>query len=186
MSEVVVSYTGVPWRIELDDGVVIRRYVEADIPHLVDVVNANLDHLRPWMPWAQEPATVEQQSEWFRETEKAWADGTGFVYGIYDDDGRLLGGTGYHVRNGPGGIEIGYWLAKDATGRGLMTRVTHALVDAARAVAGVRFVEIHCAEGNDRSAAVPRRLGFRMDRMHERAPAAPAENGREEIWLLEV
>src|SRR5581483_1394511 len=95
----VVRIFGVPERVELGDGIVVRRYVEADIAPLVDVVNASLEHLQSWMPWAQEPQTVEQQMDWFREADRAWADGTNYVYGIFDASGRIVGGTGFHIRH---------------------------------------------------------------------------------------
>ena len=66
MTETAAVLGALPERIELDDGVVIRTYTAEDIPHLVDVVNDNLDHLRPWMPWAQEPVTIEAQTAWWR------------------------------------------------------------------------------------------------------------------------
>jgi RimJ/RimL family protein N-acetyltransferase len=182
----VVRFFGVPERLELDDGVVVRRYVEADIPVLVEVVNTNLEHLAGWMPWAQEPATLDAQHSWFRETEKHWAEGTDFTYGVFGPDGRLVGGTGFHVRNGPGALEIGYWLAADAVGRGLMTRVADALTKAAATVPGVTRVEIHCDAANVRSAAVPERLGYAVVRVEEREVEAPAESGRHLIWSTAV
>lgn len=186
MTDDTVRFFGVAERLTLDDGVVIRRYVEDDIPEQVDVVNANLAHLAPWMPWAQEPVTVDIQLTWFRESDQQWNDGTNFVYGIYDKGGRLVGGTGYHVRNGPGVLEIGYWLAKDAVGQGLMTRVAEALTKAAASVEGVTRVEIHCDANNVRSAAIPQRLGYALVRVEPREIVAPGECGEHLIYAIDV
>jgi RimJ/RimL family protein N-acetyltransferase len=181
-----VRFFGVPQRLTLDDGVVIRRYVEDDMHAVVDVVNANLDHLSPWMPWAQEPMTLDAQLTFFNETDKQWDEGTNFVYGIFDASGQIVGGTGYHVRNGPGVLEIGYWLARDAQGNGLMTRVVDSLTKSAASVAGVVRVEIHCDAGNDRSAAIPRRLGYALLRVEDREITAPGETGKHLIFAIDV
>lgn len=186
MTEHAVRFFGLPERLTLDDGTVIRRFVEDDIPEQVDVVNANLAHLAPWMPWAQEPVTVQSQLTWFRDSDKQWDDGTGFGFGIYTPDGKLVGGVGYHVRNGPGVLEIGYWLARDAAGKGLMTRVAEALTKVAASVEGVTRVEIHCDAANVRSAAIPERLGYTVDRVEEREILAPGESGRHLIYALDV
>ena len=184
MGEDEVRFFGVPERLVLDDGVVIRRYVEDDMPQVVDVVNASLDHLAPWMPWAQEPMTLESQLNFFRETDKQWDEGTNFVYGVFDPIGHVVGGTGFHVRNGPGVLEIGYWLARDVEGKGLMTRVVDSLTKAAVTVDGVTRVEIHCDADNTRSAAIPKRLGYSLVRVEDREILAPAESGRHLIWAI--
>jgi RimJ/RimL family protein N-acetyltransferase len=186
MADEEVRFFGVPERLELDDGVVVRRYVEADIPALVDVINASIDHLAPWMPWAQEPVTIDAQMQFYRDTDKQWNEGTNFVYGVFDPDGHVLGGTGFHVRNGPGVLEIGYWLAPGSVGRGLMTRVADALTKAAAAVPGVRRVEIHCDAANARSSAIPKRLGYALARVEDREVVAPGESGRHLIWVMPV
>jgi RimJ/RimL family protein N-acetyltransferase len=186
MSEEEVRFFGVPERLVLDDGHVVRRYVEDDLPELVDVVNANLDHLAPWMPWAQEPMTLESQLTFFRETDKQWDEGTNFVYGVYHPAGHVIGGTGFHVRNGPGVLEIGYWLSRDAGGKGLMTRVADALTKAAASVDGVTRVEIHCDADNVRSAAIPERLGYTLIRVEDREITAPGECGRHLIFALDT
>lgn len=186
MTENEVRFFGVPERIKLDDGVVVRRYVEADIAALVEVINANIEHLAPWMPWAQDPVTIDMQMRFFRDAEKQWDEGSSFVYGVFDPSGRIVGGAGYHVRNGPGVLEIGYWLAADAVGRGLMTRVADALTSAAATVPEVTRVEIHCDAGNVRSAAIPERLGYALVRVEERELAAPAETGQHLIFSIPV
>jgi RimJ/RimL family protein N-acetyltransferase len=112
------------------------------------------------------------------------ADGSEVIYGIVSPDGTVLGGTGLHDRLGGGGLEIGYWLAPGATGRGLMTRVAGHLTDLALGFDGITRVEIHCDEANGRSAAIPRRLGFTLDRIVDSdRPQAPADTGRDMIWV---
>ena len=44
-------------------------------------------------------------------------------------------------------------------------------------------MEIHCDEANVRSAAVPRRLGYRLDRIEPDAITSPGELGRMMIWV---
>jgi RimJ/RimL family protein N-acetyltransferase len=176
----------VPTRIEIDDGFVLREYVDTDMPALVTVVNANLDHLRPFMPWAQQPTTLEGQTQWWRDASRISDGGRDFPFGIFAPDGRIVGGAGFHARSGPGVLEIGYWLAADATGHGLMTRVVSALVGTAGRLDGVRRLEIKCDETNTRSAAVALRLGFVLSRVEAREPAAAAETGRQQVWVLDI
>ena len=93
-------------------------------------------------------------------------------------------GTGLHDRLGGGGLEIGYWLAPAATGRGLMTRIAGHLTDLALAFDGIERVEIHCDAANSKSAAIPERLGYRLDRIIDSdRPQAPGDTGRDMIWV---
>lgn len=57
-------------------------------------------------------------------------------------------------------VELFYWLDADAEGRGLMTAAVRAVTDHAFRHWDLNRVEIRCAVGNVRSAAVARRLGF--------------------------
>jgi RimJ/RimL family protein N-acetyltransferase len=182
----VVRFFGLPETVELAEGRRLRRLSADDLPALVAAVNASLDTLRPWMPWAQEPMTVEKQGEWLDASDSMWAEGTGFNWGIVDESGTVLGGIGFHVRNGPGVLEIVYWLAADQEGKGLMTEAAGALTRVAAGVDGVTRVEIHCDVDNVRSAGVPRRLGYSLVEIRDAEPLAPAHTGRHQIWVLRV
>jgi RimJ/RimL family protein N-acetyltransferase len=174
-----------PDRIDLGD-VVLRRWQPDDAAPLAAAVAAALDHLGPWMVWATpEGATEPAMATFIAETTARSADGSEAVYAVVDRvDGTVLGGTGLHDRLGPGRLEIGYWLAPAATGRGLMTRVAGHLTDLALRLEGVDRVEIHCDEANRPSAAVPRRLGFRLEAIVDSdRPQAPADTGRDMIWV---
>ncbi|WP_153533761.1 GNAT family N-acetyltransferase [Actinomadura macrotermitis] len=165
------------------DGMLLRRWTPADAPTLHAAVLESFEALHPWMPWAAERPQADEQAAFVELTIGQWDAGEAFVYGIFDPGGeRLLGTAGLHARVGPGALEIGYWLHRDHTGKGLMTRAAGALTDAGFALPGIGRIEIHCDEANTASAAVPRRLGYRLDRVEEIGREAPAEIGRRMIW----
>jgi hypothetical protein len=63
---------------------------------------------------------------------------------------------------------------------------THNPPQAGLALSGVVRVEIHNDEANAISAAIPRRLGYLLDRVvGGLPPEAPAHSGREQIWVME-
>lgn len=106
-------------------------------------------------------------------------------YGIFDAEGTLLGAIGLHDRVGPRTLELGYWCHVSHTGRGVITRAADALTRIALTLPGIDRIEIHCDEANIRSAAVPRRLGYRLDRVEPREVRAPAETGRGMFWVAD-
>src|SRR5437764_1997121 len=164
----------------LTDGVAeLRRWRAEHREELTATVMASLDHLPPFLIWASPDYTAD---EFLADTAKRWENGEAFEYGVFAD-GSLAGGIGLMSR--PGGIEIGYWLALEHTGRGLMTRaVILGVAEAFRCGAG--YIEIKHDELNVRSAAVPARLGFTQVREETaELPLAPACGGRNIVWRRE-
>ena len=87
-------------------------------------------------------------------------------------------------RLGPGALEIGYWLRAGGHRPGHRDRRGARRSPTPRSpLAGVDRVEIHCDEANIRSAAVPRRLGYRLDRIETDTISAPGDLGRSMIWV---
>ncbi len=144
---------------------VLRCWQPADAALLSAAIEANLEHLGPWMPWIKhEPQSFEQRVEQLRRFRGEFDLGQDFTYGIFNrDETAALGGTGLHTRVGPHGREIGYWIHKDHLNRGLAGETASALTHVAFAIAQMKRVEIHCDPLNLRSLAVPRRLGFHHD-----------------------
>jgi len=185
MDEVVgPTYHRMPGELRLPTGELLRPFSFDDLDQLVAVVNAELEHLRPWMPWAQQPVTAEAETEFLNGSARNWAAGTDFVYGIVDDEGAILGACGLHTRRGPGVLEIGYWLRAGAQGRGLATAASRLLAEVAASYDEVDEVAICCDEGNARSAAVPQRLGFTLAGVEQVEPVAAGETGWHQIWTM--
>jgi RimJ/RimL family protein N-acetyltransferase len=172
----------VPERIEIDE-FHLRRYTIADVEQLHEAITSSYAEIHPWMPWCVEPVRIEEQRDFIERASLKWVTGEAFDFGIFDADGTQIGAVSLMDRVGPGGLEVGYWLRTSATGRGVMTRTVARLTEFALGLPGVTRVEIHCDAANERSAAVPRRLGFRLDRIEDDPVQAPAETGRGMFWI---
>jgi RimJ/RimL family protein N-acetyltransferase len=162
-----------PYRI-VTERLVLRCWEPSDAPALKEAVDSSLDHLRPWMPWAaQEPQPLEEKVRLLRRFRGQFDLGEDFVYGLFSrDEDEVVGGSGLHTRIGDHGLEIGYWIRASRVGEGLATETSAALTRAAFEVCGVDRVEIRVDPVNERSAAIPRRLGFVEEaRLRRRLPA---------------
>jgi RimJ/RimL family protein N-acetyltransferase len=175
-----------PEHIPTTSGAVLRRARPDLAQAFARAVGESLDHLRPWMAWATRAAADPSAQRSRLETADAtWDDGSDHEFAILPaDERRIIGSCGLMRRIGPGGIEIGYWVHVDHVRRGHATAAARALTEAAWAMPDVDRVEIHCDEANAASAAVPARLGYRLDRIEDDEVSAPGEAGRSMIWVM--
>jgi RimJ/RimL family protein N-acetyltransferase len=175
---------GIPYRIEVVGGPVIRCWEPRDAPPLKEAVDASLEHLRPWMPWAHdEPQSLDQKVALLRLFRGNFDLGEDFVYGVFSaDESEVLGGTGLHTRTGEGALEIGYWIRASHAGRGLGTTVAAALTKVGIERAGVERIEIRVDPANDVSCRIPRRLGYREEGiLRRRLPTADGSPHRDAV-----
>jgi RimJ/RimL family protein N-acetyltransferase len=166
-----VARTSPPYRIRTER-LVLRCWDPRDAPRLKDAVDSSLEHLRPWMPWAvDEPQPLEQKIGLLQRFRAQFDLGEDFVYGIFSrDESEVVGGSGLHTRVGEDAFEIGYWIRADRVGQGLATEAAAALTRVGLEACGAERIEIRVEQANTRSAAVPRRLGFREEATLRRLP----------------
>ena len=150
-------------------------------------IDASLEHLRPWMPWARrEPSPVEVVEARLAAFRLSFMNGLDWVCGIFPhDQSRVLGGAGLHTRQGPGILEVGYWVRADAVRQGFATEAAAALLRCAVERHGIAKIEIRCDPGNTTSARIPRRLGFRF-RERVVAPDPAEADAVRELDVFEI
>ena len=147
----------------IDARLSLRLFERRDASALFALTDANREHIGEWLSWVQYNKNVADTRRFIEQSLERFAREDGFQAGIYED-GVLVGSIGYlYWRFNQKRTEIGYWLSKDATGRGIITRATVALIDYSFDVLEMNRVAIYCATGNVKSCAVPRRLGFHLD-----------------------
>nr|BBH92580.1 ribosomal-protein-serine acetyltransferase [Thermogemmatispora argillosa] len=142
--------------------VIVRPYREEDAPFLFAAIQESRAHLRPWLPWADQHQRIEETRDWINRQRAAWL--LREIYNcavISQADGQLAGGISLKPHDWRARVfEIGYWLRVTATGRGYMTEAVQLLTAFAFEQLAANRVFIRCDERNERSAAIPRRLGF--------------------------
>jgi ribosomal-protein-serine acetyltransferase len=82
-------------------------------------------------------------------------------------DGKIVGNMGFHnLDPNNKSAHIGYWLAREAEGRGLMTRCCRVLINYLFDELKLNRVQINCNVENLKSRAIPERLGFELEGIH--------------------
>ena len=171
-----------PERLEIDE-FHLRRYTLDDTEPLHEAIKASFAEIHPWMPWCTDPVRIEDQKAFIERSFTQWTTGHSFNWAIADTTGTVIGAISLMDRTGRAGLEIGYWLRTDRTGQGIVTRATAKLTELALSLPGIELAEIHCDEANLRSAAVPQRLGYRLEKIIDEKIEAPGETGRGMIWV---
>jgi ribosomal-protein-serine acetyltransferase len=144
----------------VDDRLVLRLPQEWFAQEIFDVVEANREHIARWLPWTDKTTEVAHTRAWIKTSLEQFARNDGFQACIVED-GQIVGGVGLHwIKWDQKRTEIGYWLAADACGRGIMTRCVRALCDQCFDTWHLNRVEIRAEPENERSWRVPERLGF--------------------------
>jgi ribosomal-protein-serine acetyltransferase len=115
--------------------------------------------LAEWLPWAAEQTLAGTRS-FIAESRAQQQREDGFQAAIVRD-GEIAGIAGYHrIDRLNRATTIGYWLASQHEGEGVMTAAVRALVDHAFSAWDLHRIAIEAAVENRRSRAIPERLGF--------------------------
>jgi ribosomal-protein-serine acetyltransferase len=144
-------------------GVEIRLMEESDAWEMYPVVERNRAYLRQWLPWVDHTHASEDVRAFILHTQERYAAGEE-LHAVIWIDGEVAGGIGHHrIDPHNRAASIGYWLAEEHQGKGVVTRCCHALLDYLFDERQMHRVEIRCGVGNTRSAAVAERLGFTFE-----------------------
>ena len=148
---------------DIGEGITLTKVQPEDAGELFALVVKNRGHLRDWMPWAETTTDVADTLEFVKRSQQQDADGRGFQCCIRAGN-KIIGMVGHvDVNQTDRRTEIGYWIAQDYEGRGIVTRAVRTLVTHAFSELNLNRVEIQAGESNPRSRAIPERLGFKLE-----------------------
>ena len=136
-----------------------------DGPELWEAVDGSRWHLERWLPWVPFNNTPEASQRYAEACVADWDAGRAVRFAIRDRHTRdLLGVVGLdscvHLHRS---CELGYWLRREATGKGLMTEAARACVDFAFTRMAIHRMRCAAATDNFASLRVIARLGFRFE-----------------------
>lgn len=148
------------FKYKINDDTELRLLEVRHAEELFQLTDASRNNLRKWLPWIDHTKTVENSKGFIEGTLKQFCNNDGFQAGIWHK-GELAGIVGLHTINWSNkSTSIGYWLGDSFQGKGLMTKSCQEVINYCFNELGLKRIEIRVATGNEKSLAIPHRLGF--------------------------
>ncbi|MEL7585743.1 MAG: GNAT family protein [Prolixibacteraceae bacterium] len=127
---------------------------------IFQAIDQNRGFLSAWLPFVDQTRTQEDTESFIRSVLAEPADVREDVFVIWYQD-HFAGLIGFKDTDLPNmKTEIGYWLTERMTGKGIMKCTVEALVSYTFMNMNMNRIQIKVAVGNDKSAAIPKKLGF--------------------------
>lgn len=145
---------------EVDEEITLKLLVLTDSQALFQLTDQSRESLREWLGWVDNTKTVDDSRSFIEHTLQVYDDKKGLHAGImYQHElAGIIGFNSFDWTNKIG--KIGYWLATDFQGKGIMSRAVRSLIDYAFSELSLNRVEIRATYENKKSRAIPERLGF--------------------------
>jgi len=136
------------------DGAIIN---EAIVESFAELIN--------WLPWAQEVPSVSESETFASQARESYEARTAIPLILFQKEGgRFVGASGFpRINWDVPRVEIGYWCRSSLTGKGYISEAVARVTRFAFESAGANRVEIRVDSRNERSYAIPERLGYTLE-----------------------
>jgi RimJ/RimL family protein N-acetyltransferase len=143
----------------------IRKPLPGDGKAVYDAIQASLNELKPWMPWAHMNQTEEDVEANIRESYVKFLSREDLRLLVFNKEtGDFIASSGLHrIDWAVPKFEIGYWIDTRYSGKGYITEAAEAITSFAFNELKAKRVEIRCDTKNTRSRAIPEKLGFTLE-----------------------
>ncbi|MBW8742070.1 MAG: GNAT family N-acetyltransferase [Gaiellaceae bacterium] len=143
----------------LSDGVVtLRPWGDGDVDALVRAIDGD-EEITQWLELIPQPYREPEARAWVGASVSMWRDGTASTFAV-TADGDVVGGCGVNWIDRDHAVgDIGYWVRRDARGRGYITRAVR-LAARWAFIAGCERLQLRADAENVASQRVAERAGF--------------------------
>jgi ribosomal-protein-serine acetyltransferase len=130
---------------------------------IFETIDRNRNFLSRWLPFADYTQSKSDTENFIKSVVNQPGRKRDEVYSIWykSEFAGLIGfkETDWINRK----TELGYWLAERMQGKGIITACTEKLIRFAFQKLNMNRVQVKVAVGNKRSAAIPQKLGFKLE-----------------------
>lgn len=143
----------------------IRKPLPGDGKAVYQALQASLNDLKLWIPWAHKEQSEEDVEGSIRNAHAKFLTREDLRLHIFNKEtGEFIGSSGLHRINWDvPKFEIGYWIDSRFSGHGYITEATEAITEFAFNELKARRVEIRCDNKNTKSRAIPEKLGYCLE-----------------------
>src|SRR5438128_2167524 len=147
-----------------DDVVALRPWRERDVRAITTACRD--DDIAWWLDQVPQPYSEADARAYVAMTRRGWKEGTHSAFAVTEATagGEAIGSIGVHWLDVDQGIaEVGYWVRREARGRGVATRATVLVARWAISTCGMKRLQLRADERNAASQRVAERAGFRRE-----------------------
>jgi len=150
-------------KLTIDENTFLERLSLSHVESIFNAIDENRKFLRKWLPFVDFTQKISDTERFVRSIIEKVSSNRDEVYVIWfkHEFAGLIGFKDIDRINDK--IEIGYWLIEKMTGKGIATAATRKMVNLAFRNMDMNRVVIRCGVGNEKSAAIPCRLGFSLE-----------------------
>ncbi len=130
---------------------------------IFDTIKRDHNYLKTWLPFVEFTQKVEDTQLFIQSVVDEDEFHRKAIYSIWvkEEFAGLIGFNEIDWTNKK--TELGYWLAENMQGKGVITHCARKLIDYAFNKMKLNRIQIKVAVGNEKSAAIPKRLGFKFE-----------------------
>ncbi len=149
--------------ITVTDKIRLERLKLSMAHQIFSAIDRDRLYLKQWLPFVEMTNDVSDTERFIKSvsSEKRYRRDEIFTIWYRESFAGLIGfkDTDWNNRK----TELGYWLAEALQGKGIITTCVKKLISYTFIKMKLNRIQIKVALGNDKSAAIPKRLGFQME-----------------------
>jgi len=146
--------------LHVSDTISLELLQDVHAEELFLLINKNRSYLRKWLPWVDRMRSLAQFREFIKHSKQRAALGQE-VGCVIKERQHVAGRSGiYNIDKEKRTATLGYWIAENQQGKGIITGACRTLIDHAFNVLQLEAIEIRCATNNRKSMAIAERLNF--------------------------
>ena len=143
------------------NGLFLRPWSLEDAPALVEACND--PEIERWLPVIPSPYRETDAETYIDQSRESWEKGDSFNFAIFDaETDRLAGSMSMRAKRFSTG-HIGYWVAREARGRGIASEALRTLCRWAVETLEVQRLELLADVDNQGSQRVAEKAGFQRE-----------------------
>jgi len=149
--------------LHVQNGLDLQLVGEDDAAELFTVVDSNREYLREWLPWLDATRSVEDEKAFISNSLEEYQKREGGFYTIRLE-GRIIGTINLNwIDWGNKAAGVGYWLSKNQTGNGYVTKSCIRLMEHCFDDLSLHRFVLEAAVDNIPSCEIAERIGMRLE-----------------------
>ena len=149
--------------LHVENGLDLQLVGEDDAGELFDVVDSNREYLREWLPWLDATNSFEDEKAFISNSLEEYQKREG-VFCTIRLEGRIIGTISLNwIDWGNKAAGVGYWLSKNQTGNGYVTKSCIRLMEHCFDDLSLHRFVLEAAVDNIPSCEIAERIGMRLE-----------------------